>query len=122
MDIAAVALGASIIEKHFTLDKGMEGPDHAASLDPIELKSMVDAIRNIEKALGVAVKRETESEKPNKNIARKSIVAKQNIKKGEFFSNENLTSKRPGTGINPMKWDSIIGNVAKRDYNKDELL
>lgn len=122
VDIAAVALGACVIEKHFTLDKKMEGPDHAASLDSIELKSMVVAIRNIEKALGVAVKDLTVSEKPNKSIARKSIVAKQNIKKGEFFSDKNLTTKRPGSGISPMEWDSIIGNKAERDYNSDELL
>lgn len=122
VDIAAVALGASVIEKHFTLDKKMEGPDHSTSLDSIELKSMVVAIRNIEKALGAAIKELTESEKSNKSITRKSIVAKKNIKKGEFFSDKNLTTKRPGVGVSPMEWDSIIGNKAERDYNLDELL
>ena len=122
VDIAAVALGATVIEKHFTLDKKMDGPDHVASLDASELKSMVAAIRNIELALGSKVKDLTDSEKPNIEIARKSIVAKTKIKKSEVFSNENLTTKRPGSGISPMKWDSIIGEVAKRDYNLDDLL
>ena len=122
VDIAAVALGATVIEKHFTLDKNMDGPDHVASLDASELKSMVAAIRNIELALGSKVKDLTDSEKPNIEIARKSIVAKTKIKKSEVFSNENLTTKRPGSGISPMKWDSIIGKVAKRDYNLDDLL
>ena len=122
VDIAAVALGATVIEKHFTLDKNMDGPDHVASLDASELKSMVAAIRNIELALGSKVKDLTDSEKPNIEIARKSIVAKTKIKKSEVFSNENLTTKRPGSGISPMKWDSIIGEVAKRDYNLDDLL
>jgi len=122
VDIAAVALGASIIEKHFTLDKKMEGPDHKASLDPDELKSMVTAIRNIELAMGDGVKELTNSEKPNINVVRKSIVAKKEIKKGEIFSESNLTTKRPGNGLSPMKWDSIIGKVAKRDYNLDDLL
>ena len=122
VDIAAVALGASIIEKHFTLNKKLDGPDHSASLDPSELKSMVVAIRNIEQAMGSAVKSLTESEKPNKDISRKSIVAKTNITKGEVFTEKNLTIKRPGTGLSPMKWDSIIGNLAKRNYKQDELL
>jgi len=122
VDIAAVALGASIIEKHFTLDKKMDGPDHAASLDPSELKAMVDAIRNIELAIGGEVKELTNSEKPNIDVARKSIVAKRFIKKGEVFSTNNLTTKRPGSGLSPMKWDSIIGTVAQRDYNLDDLL
>jgi len=122
VDIAAVALGATVIEKHFTLDKKMDGPDHVASLDASELKSMVAAIRNIELALGSKVKDLTDSEKPNIEIARKSIVAKTKIKKSEVFSNENLTTKRPGSGISPMKWDSIIGKAAKRDYNLDDLL
>ena len=122
VDIAAVALGATVIEKHFTLDKNMDGPDHVASLDASELKSMVAAIRNIELALGSKVKDLTDSEKPNIEIARKSIVAKTKIKKSEVFSNENLTTKRPGSGISPMKWDSIIGKFAKRDYNLDDLL
>ena len=122
VDIAAVALGATVIEKHFTLDKKMDGPDHVASLDASELKSMVAAIRNIELALGSKVKDLTDSEKPNIEIARKSIVAKTKIKKSEVFSNENLTTKRPGSGISPMKWDSIIGKAAKRDYNLDDFL
>jgi N,N'-diacetyllegionaminate synthase len=122
IDIAAAALGASIIEKHFTLDKKMNGPDHQASLEPNELKSMIDAIRNIEKAMGDGVKILTRSEKPNIGIARKSIVAKTEIKKGDIFSVKNLTTKRPGIGISPMKWDSIIGSVAKRDYNLDDIL
>ena len=122
VDIAAVALGASVIEKHFTLDKKMDGPDHAASLEPSELKAMVDAIRNIELAIGGEVKELTNSEKPNIDVARKSIVAKRFIKKGEVFSTNNLTTKRPGGGLSPMKWDSIIGKVAKRDYNLDDLL
>ena len=122
VDIAAVALGATVIEKHFTLDKKMDGPDHVASLDASELKSMVAAIRNIELALGSKVKDLTDSEKPNIEIARKSIVAKTKIKKSEVFSDENLTTKRPGSGISPMKWDSIIGKAANRDYNLDDLL
>ena len=122
VDIAAVAMGATIIEKHFTLDKKMEGPDHKASLEPNELKSMVDAIRNIEEAIGDGVKSSTKSEKPNIDIARKSIVAKKEIKKGEIFSENNLTTKRPGTGISPMDWDSIIGKASKRDYQVDDLL
>lgn len=122
VDIAAVALGASVIEKHFTLDKKMDGPDHAASLDPSELRAMVDAIRNIELAIGSEVKELTNSEKPNIDVARKSIVAKRFIKKGEVFSSSNLTTKRPGSGLSPMKWDSIIGKVAKQDYNLDDLL
>ena len=122
VDIAAVAMGATIIEKHFTLDKKMEGPDHKASLEPNELKSMVDAIRNIEEAMGDGIKRPTKSEKPNIDIVRKSIVANKEIKKGEIFSENNLTTKRPGTGLSPMEWDSIIGKVAKRDYQIDDLL
>jgi N,N'-diacetyllegionaminate synthase len=122
VDIAAVALGATVIEKHITLDKKMDGPDHGASLDPNELKSMIIAIRNIELAMGGEIKDLTDSERPNIEIARKSIVAKTKIKKGEVFSSENLTTKRPGSGISPMKWDSIIGKVAKRDYSLDDLL
>ena len=120
--VTATALGASVIEKHFTLDKKMEGPDHKASLEPNELKSMVDSIRNIEEAMGDGIKRPTKSEKPNIDIVRKSIVAKTEIKKGEIFSENNLTTKRPGTGLSPMEWDSIIGKVAKRDYQIDDLL
>lgn len=121
--IAAVALGACIIEKHFTLDKMMEGPDHSASLEPGELIAMVKAIRNIEKSIsGDGIKQPTPSEQKNMEIARKSIVASQNIKKGSIFNEENLTTKRPGTGISPMKWDNVLGKVAKTDYNTDDLI
>lgn len=120
--IAAVALGARIIEKHFTLDKNMEGPDHKASLEPEELKKMVTGIRNIEKALGKKQKEVTESEKKNKDIARKSIVAKKNIKKGEIFTEENLTVKRPGNGISSMQWDEVIGKISIRNFEEDELI
>lgn len=122
VDIAAVAMGASCIEKHFTLDKGMEGPDHKASLEPDELKSMVKAIRNIELALGSSVKKPSKSETPNINIARKSIVASQNIIKGELLTSENLSIKRPGNGISPMRWDEIVGTMALKDYKEDELI
>lgn len=122
VDIAAVALGACCIEKHFTLDKSMDGPDHKASLEPDELKAMVKAIRNIELALGSSVKKPSKSEIPNMSVARKSIVAKTTIKKGEILSEENLSIKRPGDGINPMRWDEIVGSVALRDYNEDELI
>lgn len=120
--IAAVAMGAKIIEKHFTLDKNMEGPDHKASLEPDELKQMVDFIRNIEKALGSGTKRPAESEKKNIAIARKSIVAKTQIKKGELLTTENITTKRPGDGISPMRWNEVIGTCAIRDFDEDELL
>ena len=120
--IAAVALGAVVIEKHFTLDKTMEGPDHAASLEPDELKAMVAAIRNIEKSLGDGNKCRTKSESQNVGVARKSIVAGCDIKKGEVFSEKNLTVKRPGTGISPMKWHELLGTTAQRDYLKDELI
>jgi N,N'-diacetyllegionaminate synthase len=120
--IAAVALGATVIEKHFTLDKGMEGPDHKASLEPDELKAMVRAIRNIEHALGDGVKRSSPSELKNKPIARKSIVAATTIKKGEVFTEKNLFVKRPGTGISPMTWDGLLGEKAKRDFAADELI
>lgn len=122
VDIAAVAMGAAVIEKHFTLNKNMVGPDHKSSLNPKELKKMVNSIRNIEKALGGDIKKPSKSEKPNIAIARKSIVASKFIKKGEIFSEKNLTVKRPGTGISPMEWDSIIGKVANCDYQKDDLL
>ncbi|MGL4484885.1 MAG: N-acetylneuraminate synthase family protein, partial [Anaerovoracaceae bacterium] len=118
----AVALGASVIEKHFTLDRNMEGPDHAASLEPEELKTMIQQIRNIELALGKAVKEPTISELKNRDIARKSIVAKADIKKGEILTDNNLTTKRPGTGISPMKWEEIVGLEAKKNYEKDELI
>ena len=120
--IMAVSMGATIIEKHFTLDKNMEGPDHKASLEPNELKAMVSAIRNIEKAFGNSKKEPQETEKKNIEVARKSIVAKCDIKKGEKFSEQNLTCKRPGNGISPMKWDEIIGTTAQKDYSEDELI
>ena len=120
--IAAVALGAVAIEKHFTLDRNMEGPDHKASLEPAELKKMVSSIRNVEKALGAFGKQPSASESENKNIVRKSIVAATEIKKGEFFTENNLTVKRPGTGISPMEWHKILGLEAKRDFRKDELI
>lgn len=120
--IAAVALGATVIEKHFTLDRTLPGPDHAASLDPGELKEMVTAIRNIEQAIGDGIKQPSPSEIKNIPIARKSIVAKELIEKGELFTEDNLTVKRPGMGISPMEWDRIIGKVADRDYLKDDLV
>ncbi len=122
VDIAAVAIGASVIEKHFTLDKTMDGPDHKASLEPKELKAMVSAIRNIEKALGGDEKKPSPSESVNIEVVRKSIVANQNIKKGDFLTNENITVKRPGSGISPMQWDEVIGTAASKDYNADELI
>jgi len=120
--IAAVALGARVIEKHFTLDRNMEGPDHKASLEPQELKQMVSSIRNIEKAMGKAEKAPSPSETKNKNVARKSIVAAKEITKGEMFSDQNLAVKRPGTGISPMQWDKIIGTKAIRDFKADEAI
>lgn len=120
--IAAVALGASVIEKHFTLDKRMAGPDHRASLEPKEMADMVRAVRNIEKSLGDGKKRRTASEEDNCVVARKSIVAKKAIKKGEFFTEENLTVKRPGNGISPMRWHEVIGSRAQKDYISDELI
>ena len=122
VSIAAVALGARVVEKHFTLDRNMEGPDHRASLEPDELKAMVSAIRNIEKAMGHDIKKPSPSELKNKPIARKSIVAAENIAKSEIFTEENLSVKRPGTGINPMLWDEVIGQVAQKDYKRDELI
>jgi N,N'-diacetyllegionaminate synthase len=120
--IAAVAMGASVIEKHFTLDRNLPGPDQKASLEPEELKAMVSAIRNIEVALGDGIKRLTPSEARNKPIARKSLVASQKIKEGEPFSAQNITAKRPGTGITPMCWDEVIGRFAPRDFVEDELI
>jgi len=121
--IAAVALGAVIIEKHFTLDKNMEGPDHKASLEPMELKAMTLAIRNIELAIsGSGLKEPSESEMKNIAIARKSIVAKTNINKGDVFSENNLTVKRPGDGISPMKWDDLMGKIAREDFEADDLI
>ena len=120
--IAAVALGATVIEKHFTLDTRMAGPDHAASLEPESLGRMVKAIRNITLALGTGVKAPSPSEQKNKAIARKSIVASRDIQSGETFSEENLTTKRPAWGLSPMLWDSLIGTVADRSYSKDEFI
>jgi N,N'-diacetyllegionaminate synthase len=120
--IAAAALGASVIEKHFTLDKKMNGPDHKASLNPQELKSMIQAIRNIELSMGDGVKKASFSERKNKLSVRKSIVALRNIEKDERFTKINLTVKRPGTGINPMEWDRVIGKKAQKDFKEDELI
>lgn len=120
--IAAAALGARIIEKHFTLNRNMDGPDHKASLEPNELKAMVTAIRKIEKALGNGVKNPSPSEAKNKLTTRKSVVAQRKIKKGELLTEENIISKRPAVGINPMNWDSIINTSAKRDFRRDEII
>lgn len=120
--IAAVAIGAKIIEKHLTLNKSMTGPDHKASIEPLTFQSMVIAIRNIEKALGDGVKKITLSEINNLEVVRKSIVAKIPIKKGEYFSENNLTVKRPGHGLSPMKWDLVIGTRARKNYDSDELI
>ena len=120
--IAAVALGASVIEKHFTLDRNLPGPDHKASLEPDELSAMVSAIRNIEMALGDGIKRPSKSESKNIKIARKSIVASREIKKGEILSEQNLGVKRPAGGISPMRWDEVLGRVAMRDFNTDEMI
>lgn len=120
--VAAVALGADVIEKHFTLDKSLPGPDHRASLDPEELKQMVKSIRNIEQALGSGTKTVSPSEKPNIIVARKSIVAVKPISKGEIFTEENIYVKRPGNGISPLLWDSVIGKSAPRDFLPDELI
>ena len=121
--IAAVALGAKIIEKHFTLDRTLPGPDQLASLEPNELKFMVDSIRNIELAIsGSGEKLPSESERKNIEIARKSIVAKKNILKGEVFSEKNITTKRPGNGISPMQWDNVIGKIANKNFSEDDLI
>lgn len=120
--IAAVALGATVIEKHFTLDRRLVGPDHKSSLEPIELKSMIRAIRNIELAMGDGVKRPSRSEKTNIPIVRKSLVASKDIKAGEIFTSKNVTVKRPGTGISPMRWDDVMGQFARRDFVVDELI
>ena len=120
--IAAVALGASVIEKHFTLDRNLSGPDHKASLEPEELKALVAAIRNIEIALGDGIKRLTPSEARNKPVARKSLAASQAIKAGQIFSVQNITAKRPGTGVSPMRWDEIMGRAAPRDFAEDESI
>lgn len=120
--IAAVALGARIIEKHFTIDRNLQGPDHKASLEPHELKDMVCCIRNTEKALGSGEKVVTDSEKENMAIARKSIVALKPIKIGEVFTEDNLTVKRPGTGISPMRWNEVLGRASDRNYDVDEMI
>ena len=121
--IAAVALGGTMIEKHFTLDRSLPGPDQLASLEPDELKNMVYSIRNIEKAIGgTGIKEPSESEIKNISIARKSIVAKTSIQKGDRFTEFNITTKRPGIGLSPMKWDEVIGKVACQDFDKDELI
>jgi len=120
--VAAVALGAEVIEKHFTLDKNMPGPDHKASLDPEELKKMVQAVRHIEKALGNGIKKPSRSEKKNIFAVRKSIVALKDICKGDIFTDNNITAKRPGSGINPMRWNEVIGKRAKEDFMKDDLI
>jgi len=120
--LAAVARGASIIEKHFTLNRNMSGPDHQASLEPDELKQMVRLIRNVEKAMGDGGKRPSKSEIKNIAVARKSIVAKTKISKGDIFSEENICVKRPGSGISPMKWNEIIGTISKQDYKEDDLI
>lgn len=120
--LAAVALGACVIEKHFTLDRKMAGPDHKASLEPQELKQMVDGIRKIEQALGNGTKQVSPSEQNNRNIVRKSIVAKEKIQKDEVFTEKNLTTKRPGTGLSPMRWNEIIGMKSDRNYEVDEMI
>ena len=122
VDMAAVALGATVIEKHFTLNRNLPGPDHKASLEPGELKAMVDGIRKIEQALGSTEKRPSEVEIKNRAVARKSIVASKKIIKGEILTEDNITTKRPGTGINPMRWPEIIGTKAIRDFEEDELI
>ena len=120
--VAAVALGAAVIEKHFTLDRNMDGPDHKASLEPNELAAMVRSIRHIEKALGSGDKTPSPSEKKNIAVARKSIVAKRSIKAGEELTEENITVKRPGSGLSPMKWFDVIGTKAEKDFQEDELI
>jgi len=120
--IAAATMGATVIEKHFTLDRTLPGPDHKASLEPGELKAMIAAIRNIEQALGDGIKRPSTSERKNINIARKSLVAACPIRAGERFSETNLTAKRPGTGLSPMRWDDVVGRIAPRDFAADELI
>lgn len=122
VSMAAVALGAVVIEKHFTLDRNLSGPDHKASLEPRELTALVEGIRNLEVAMGDGIKRPMKSELANLNAARKSLVASQRIRKGDLFSIENVTVKRPGSGISPMEWDSIIGTVSDKNYEEDDLI
>jgi sialic acid synthase SpsE len=120
--IAAVAMGATVIEKHFTLDRNMDGPDHQASLEPQELVAMVRCIRNVSSALGDGMKRPSKSETKNIPISRKSIVAARSINQGDLFSADNLTVKRPGLGISPMRWDDVVGQIAQKNYAPDEPL
>lgn len=122
VSVAAVALGATVIEKHFTLDRNMTGPDHKASLEPDEFAQLVKSVRNVELALGDGNKVPKESEIPNKIVARRSIIAKVDIKKGDVFTEENIIAKRPGNGISPMRWYELIGKTASRDYGEDELI
>ena len=122
VDIAAVAMGATCIEKHFTLNSNMKGPDHKASLEPSQFKEMVEKIRNIELALGDGIKKPSQSEIQNIDIVRKSIVAKTKINKGDILNENNLTTKRPGRGISPMKWDKILNTKALKDYKEDDLI
>jgi N,N'-diacetyllegionaminate synthase len=122
VSIAAAALGAEVIEKHFTLDKNMEGPDHKASMNPAEFEILITSIRNIELALGSGIKKPTKSEEKNISIVRKSIVAAKQINKGDKFTKENITIKRPGIGISPMKWDNVIGKIAPKDFIEDDLI
>lgn len=120
--IAATAMGATVIEKHFTLNRGMEGPDHKASLEPDELKCMIQSIRNVEQAMGTGIKEPTNSEYKNILVARKSIVARKQIQAGESFTEENITTKRPGDGMSPMRWNEVIGKTASREYGVDEKI
>ncbi len=120
--VAAAALGASVIEKHFTLDRTSPGPDHQASLEPVELKAMVVAIRNVSEALGDGIKRPSAGEAKNKSMARKSLVAARSIRAGEIFDESNLAAKRPGTGLSPMRWDEVVGRAAPRNFAPDELI
>ena len=122
VDLAAVALGATVIEKHFTLDRNLKGPDHKASLEPSELKAMVNGIRKVELALGSTEKRPSEIEIKNRTVARKSIVAKIPIRKGEVLTEDNITTKRPGSGINPMRWNKVLGTRAIKDFEEDEMI
>ena len=122
VSVAAVAMGAKVIEKHFTLDCSMEGPDHKASLEPGDLQRMISAIRQVEVAMGDGTKVPSKTEINNKSVARKSIVAKKNIRHGELFTEENLTTKRPGNGISPMRWKEVLGTFANKDYREDELI
>ena len=120
--IAATAMGATVIEKHFTLNRGMEGPDHKASLEPDELKCMIQSIRNVEQAMGTGIKEPTNSEYKNILVVRKSIVARKQIQAGEIFTEENITTKRPGDGMSPMRWNEVIGKTASREYGADEKI